>query len=139
MGAAILLQSLPLDPGFRSVVAESPFATFEEIARYRLAQASGAPRWAFWPVAKIGFAYARVRYGVNLRKASVVAAVREGRVPILLIHGALDRNIPIEESREIAAANPNYIRLWEVPRGEHVNAYAVEPVRYVEEVLGWFR
>lgn len=139
MGAAVLLQSIALEPGFRSAVAESPFATFEEVARYRLAQASGAPMWLLGPVVKFGFVYARFRYGADLRKASAVAAVHHAHVPILLIHGARDRNIPIEQSREIAAANPKWVRLWEIPRGDHVNAYAVEPVRYVQEVLGCFR
>jgi uncharacterized protein len=47
MGAAILLESLAREPRFRSVVAECPFATFEEVARYRMAQTSGAPEWLF--------------------------------------------------------------------------------------------
>jgi uncharacterized protein len=62
MGAAILLQSLAREPRFRSVVAECPFASFAEIARDRLSEATGAAPWLFTPVAKIGFGYARA-YG----------------------------------------------------------------------------
>jgi uncharacterized protein len=138
MGAAILLESLAREPRFRSVVAECPFATFAEVARYRLAQASGAPEWMFRPIAAIGFGYARLRYGVDLTKASPLSAVRAARTPILLIHGGQDTNIPIAQSRELAAANPKWVRLWEVPRATHVNAFGVEPERYIREVLGWF-
>jgi uncharacterized protein len=138
MGAAILLESLAREPRFRTVVAECPFATFEEVARYRLAQASGAPEWMFRPIAAIGFGYARLRYGVDLTKATPLAAVRAARTPILLIHGDQDTNIPIAQSRELAAANPKWVRLWEVPRATHVNTFGVEPERYIREVLGWF-
>jgi uncharacterized protein len=64
--------------------------------------------------------------------------VRKAAIPILLIHGDRDGNIPIRHSREIAAANPKWVRLWEVPGADHVNAYAVEPERYRREVLAWF-
>jgi uncharacterized protein len=138
MGAAILLESLAREPRFRTVVAECPFATFEEVARYRLARASGGPEWAFRPITALGFTYARLRYGVDLRKASPLAAVRAAQTPILLIHGGQDRNITIAQSRELAAANPKWVRLWEVPRATHVNAFGVEPERYIREVLGWF-
>jgi uncharacterized protein len=120
------------------VVAECPFSTFAGVARYRLSRASGVPQWTFWPVAETGFGYARLRYGVNLHNASAVAAVRSTTTPILLIHGVQDTNIPIRHSREIAAANPRSVRLWEVPAAAHVNASAVEPVRYIREVLEWF-
>jgi dipeptidyl aminopeptidase/acylaminoacyl peptidase len=115
LGAAILLQSLAREPRFRAVVAECPFATFQEVARHRLAQATGAPAWAFWPVIGAGFTYARVRFGVNLWDASSVAAARAASTPVLLIHGERDTNIPPEHSREIAAADPR-ARLWIVPR-----------------------
>jgi len=138
MGASILLESLAREPRFRTVVAECPFATFEEVARYRLAQASGGPEWAFRPITALGFTYARLRYGVDLTKASPLAAVRAAQTPILLIHGQQDTNIPIAQSRELAAANPKWVRLWEAPRATHVNAFGVEPERYIREVLGWF-
>jgi len=138
MGASILLESLAREPRFRTVVAECPFATFAEVARFRLARASGGPEWAFRPITALGFTYARLRYGVDLTKASPLAAVRAAQTPILLIHGQQDRNIPIAQSRELAAANPKWVRLWEVPRATHVNAFGVEPERYIREVLGWF-
>ena len=139
MGAAILLQSLPVEPRFRAVVADSPFATFEEVAYDRLAQVSGICRPAFWPVVNIGLLYTRARYGLNLRQASPADAVRATRVPILLIHGTRDTHIPMRHSRELHALNPAATEFWEVPGAEHVESLSDHPRQYAQRVTEWFR
>jgi dipeptidyl aminopeptidase/acylaminoacyl peptidase len=137
MGAAVLLQSLAVEPRFRAVVAESPFTTFEEIAYDRLGQASGAGRVLLWPVVNLGFGYARVRYGVDLHSASPVYAARAASIPILLIHGDRDRNIDIRHSRAIHAANPR-TTLWEVAGAAHVQVLSTVPAEYIRRVCDWF-
>ena len=62
MGAAILLESLKTEPRWRAIVADSPFATFEEISYERLQQVTGLPQIAFWPIVRLGFLYARLAY-----------------------------------------------------------------------------
>jgi uncharacterized protein len=138
MGAAILLESLRTEPRFHAVVAECPFATFEEIAFDRLTQHSGLPRFALWPLVHGGQFYARARYGLDLRHASPAAAVSHTRVPILLIHGDRDTNIPPRHSRELHALNPQETTLWEVPGASHVAAMVTAPEEYVRRVVGWF-
>jgi alpha-beta hydrolase superfamily lysophospholipase len=137
MGAAILLQSLPVEPRFRALVADSPFATFDEVAHDRLAQHTGIWPPAFWPVVHLGFGYARLRYGLDLQHAAPIDIVRATNVPILLIHGTNDRNIPPRHSRELHAANPRTV-LWEVPRAGHVQSFASDPQEYARRVIGWF-
>ena len=137
MGAAILLESLAKEQRFRAMVAEAPFADFHEIAMDRMSQVSFAPRAAFLPIVNSGFLYARLRYGVDLRLASPAAAVRNTRIPILLIHGTEDHNIPIRHSRELRALNPSAIQLWEIPGADHMGAMNAEPEAYVRKVTGW--
>jgi dipeptidyl aminopeptidase/acylaminoacyl peptidase len=132
MGAAVLLQSLRVERRFRAAVAESPFTTFEEIAYDRLGSR------LYWPVVNAGFGYARLRFGVNLWRASPMSAVRETAVPVLLIHGERDSNIAIRHSRALHAANPRATRLWAVAGAEHVQALSVAGERYGREVTGWF-
>jgi dipeptidyl aminopeptidase/acylaminoacyl peptidase len=139
MGASVLLQSLAVEPRFRAVVAECPFATFEEIAYDRMWQATGAPRALFWPIVTSGFAYARLWHGFNLYSASPLEAVRATSVPVLLIHGDQDHNVEIRHSRLLHAANPKATRLWEVPGADHVNAIGIAPGQYLDEVVRWFR
>jgi dipeptidyl aminopeptidase/acylaminoacyl peptidase len=138
MGAAILLESMPCEKRFRAVVAEAPFAEFREIAYDRLAQQTALPSRLFWPIVDLGMVYGRLRYRVDLDRASPAAAVRATSVPILLIHGTEDRNIPIRHSRELHALNPAATVLWEVPGGHHVDALATTGQEYVARVLDWF-
>ena len=138
LGAAVLLESLPREPRFRGLVADSPFVTFEEIASDRLTQAGLSSRAAAWPVIHLGFVYACVRYGVNLWHASPAEALRATRIPVLLIHGQDDGNIPPRHSRELHATNPGASELWEVPHAGHVASLVTEPENYERRVTEWF-
>jgi hypothetical protein len=139
MGAAIILQSLATEPRLRAVVAECPFATFREVAYDRLSTPAFPPHFSLWPIIQTGYIYARLRYGVDLHLASPLAAVHATRVPVLLIHGTADTNIPCRNSVELHAANPEATTLWLVPGARHVNAMARDPELYIRRVTGWFR
>jgi len=139
MGAAILLQSLRAEPRFRAIVAECPFSTFEDIAQYRLSQVSGLGPLAVRPCMRLAFLYALLRYGVDLRQVSPADVVRTTRVPILLIHGEQDTNIPPSHSVTLHALNPTATRLWLVPNTRHVEAVVTHPAEFAELVVAWFR
>jgi fermentation-respiration switch protein FrsA (DUF1100 family) len=138
MGAAILIESLRKEPRFRAVAADCPFASFEEIAYDRLAQHGSPGRLLSWPVIGSGMVYARARYGVDLRRASPVDALRRTHTPVLLIHGTADDNIPIRHSRELHAANPAAAELWEVPGAGHVGSFDRDPETYARRVTAFF-
>jgi dipeptidyl aminopeptidase/acylaminoacyl peptidase len=138
MGGAILLQSLATELRFRAVVAECPFATFEEVAEDRLAQVARMPKPIFVPVVWSGFVYARVRYGIDLRRASPADVVQRTDTPILLIHGTRDDNIPLRHSQELQALNPRDTRLWLVPGAGHVASLSADPGQYARRVTEWF-
>jgi dipeptidyl aminopeptidase/acylaminoacyl peptidase len=139
MGAAILLESLAREPRFRAMVADCPFDSFEDIAYYRLQRLSGLGRWAAWPVVQTGFLYTRLIYGFDLRRASPADAVRSTTVPILLIHGTADTNIPPEESVALHALNSRSTTLWLVPGANHVGSLGANPREYARRVTEWFR
>jgi uncharacterized protein len=142
MGAAELLQSLPQELRFCAVVAESPFATFREVAYARFGRAFHAGPWLgrtfFRPAVDVGFLYVRLRYGLNLEAASPEQAVVGGRIPVLLIHGLNDRNIPPYHSDLIQAKNPSAITVWKVPGAAHTKAHEAAPQEFERRVLGWF-
>jgi predicted alpha/beta-fold hydrolase len=142
MGAAQLLQSLAKDSRFCAVVAESPFATFREVAYARFGRPFHTGPWLgrtfFRPTLDVGFLYVRLRYGLNMESASPEQAVVGTNVPVLLIHGLSDRNIPPYHSDQIQAHNPPDITLWRVPRAVHTGAHAVAPQEFERRVLDWF-
>lgn len=141
LGAAIVLQASGRVP-FCAVVAESPFASFREIGYLRVGQFFGAGSWmgriVLRPAVEFAFLYGWLTRGVNLSAASPEWSVGGTHVPILLLHGLADTNIPHEQSEKIRARNPGFIELWEVPNAEHVGASAVAPLEFRKRVLDWF-
>jgi hypothetical protein len=141
MGAAMLLQSLPRESRFCAVVAESPFATFREIAYDRMGQPFHLGPWVgrsvLRPVVEIAFLRAHWKYGLRMGEISPEDAVAKSHVPVLLIHGQIDGNIPVRHSRAIHAMAPRTV-LWEVPGADHCGALSSARHEFESRVLAWF-
>jgi len=141
MGAAQLLQSLRTTPRFCAVMAESSFASFREASYDRLGEKLHAGAWAgrtlLRPAVEAGLLYGRWKYGVDLKQASPENAVAGSRVPVLLIHGRKDANLPPRHSEEIQSRNPNVV-LWEPAEAGHCGAAGAEPAEYEHRLIDWF-
>ena len=141
MGAALLLQSLQTERRYCAVVAESPYATFREVAYDRVGQFFGLGPWVgrvlLRPVVELSFLYVRVRYHANLDLVDPEAAVAATPVPVLLIHGHEDNNIPDRHCELIAERDPTLV-FWDVPGAGHTGAYRARPVQFETRILGWF-
>jgi uncharacterized protein len=142
MGAAQLLQSLETGIHFCAVAAESPFANFREIAYDRMGQPFHLGPWVgrtlLRPLVEFAFLRARWKYGLDMRKISPEDSVAATSVPVLLIHGQADSNIPVRHSRLIHAHDPG-TELWEVPGADHCGAISTAPRAFEQKLLGWFR
>jgi pimeloyl-ACP methyl ester carboxylesterase len=142
MGAAQLLQSLQTETGFCGVVAESSFSNFQEIAYDRVGQFFNAGPWVgrtvLRPVVSAAFYYARWKYGLNMLQVSPEDAVAQTKVPVLLIHGQIDSNIPVRHSRQIHSRNPATV-LWEVPNADHCGAISTAPREFETRIVDWFQ
>lgn len=146
MGAAQLLNSLRTVRGFCAVAAESPFASFREVSYVRIGQWLGAGPWIgrtlLRPVVESGIVYARWKYGIDLAGDNPAQAVAASHVPVLLIHGLLDNNIPSRNSEIILAASKgrnSNVSLWEPPDAGHCGAMGAEPAAFERRVVGWFQ
>jgi dipeptidyl aminopeptidase/acylaminoacyl peptidase len=142
MGAAVLLQALPKEPRLCAAVAESPYASFREVAYERLAQRWGGGAWAHRlltvPLVSEAFVYARLRYGIDLNQVSPAHAVAWTRTPVLLVHGAKDFNIHLRHCQAILKNHSGVMEFWEVPGAEHTRAFATEPEEFELRVTDWF-
>ncbi len=142
MGAAELLQSLATHTPFCAVAAESSFATFREIAYDRMGQPFHLGPWVgrtlLRPLVEIAFLRARWKYKLDMQRISPEDAVAATTIPVLLIHGEVDSNIPVRHSRRIHARNPN-TQLWEVPGADHCGAISTAPREFEQRVVGWFK
>jgi len=139
MGAGILLQTLNVESRFCAVVAEGPYANLRDIAYDRLSQRWGSSlsSFALRPVLNLALVYQRLRYGVDLGAVSPEQAVTRTRTRVLLIHGALDNNTPLQHSRSIYRANPGTVTLWEVPGAGHTGAWGSHPQEFERRMLEW--
>jgi uncharacterized protein len=142
MGAANLIQTLP-DVPFCAAVADSPFADLPSLALGRIGARLHLPPVLHLavagPVVWAAMAYARLRHGVPLRDASPIARFAGTRVPVLIIHGTADREIPDADARALAAANPRVVTLWLVPGAAHTQAWGAAPRTYPPRVLSFLR
>jgi hypothetical protein len=142
MGAAELLQSLNTETHFCAVAAESSFATFREIAYDRMGQplhlGPSIGRTLFRPLVEAAFLRARWKYGLDMEQVSPENSVAATAVPVLLIHGQGDSNIPVRHSRRIHARNSSS-RLWEVPGADHCGAISTAPRELEQRLMGWFQ
>ena len=141
MGAAQVLQSLETTNLFCAVAAESSFFDLREIGYDRVGQFFHTGPWLgrsfLRPVIEISFAYSRWKYGLDLRKASPETAVMNTSVPVLLVHGEIDSNIPVRHSRMIKSVARRVV-LWEVPRADHCGAITVARDEFFTRLLNWF-
>ena len=141
MGAAELLQSLSVEPRFCAVAAESSFSSFREIAYDRMGQPFHLGPWfgrtIFRPLVEFAFFYTRWKYGLDMQQVSPEDSVAATRVPVFLIHGQIDSNIPLRHARRIQARNPKAI-LWEVPNTDHCGAISAAPQEFNRRLLAWF-
>jgi uncharacterized protein len=141
MGAAELLQSLRTESRFCAVAVESPFSSFREISYDRIGQFFDTGPWlgrnALRPVIEVAFAYARWKYGLHLGQLSPEDAVAATHVPLFLIHGQSDSNIPVRHSRRIVERSPSAL-LWLVPNADHCGAITVAREEFESRVVGWF-
>jgi dipeptidyl aminopeptidase/acylaminoacyl peptidase len=142
MGAAILLQSVEKENRFCAVIAESSFASFRQIAYVRVGQFFHTGAWlgrvALRPAVELAFLYGRATRGINLAEASPERSVVGSHVPILLIHGLADDNIPPQQSERIREHNPAEMVLWEVSNAGHCGVVNADGQEFDRRVLGWF-
>jgi pimeloyl-ACP methyl ester carboxylesterase len=142
MGAAQLLQSLRAERRFCAVVAESPFETFREVAYARFGRQFNTGPWLgrtfFRPTIEVGMLFVRLKYGFNMESASPADVVASTHIPVMLIHGLADRNIPPYHSEDIRLRNPSDVTLWEVPAAVHTGAHKAAPQEFEGRVLQWF-
>jgi pimeloyl-ACP methyl ester carboxylesterase len=141
MGAAELLQSLSVESRFCAVVAESSFSSFRQIAYDRMGQPFHLGPWfgrtLLRPVVEFAFLYVRFKHGLDMRQVAPEDSLATTEVPVLLIHGQIDSNIPLRHAHRIQSRNRKVV-LWEVANTGHCGAISKAPQEFQHRVFVWF-
>ena len=124
---AILAAADPQDAPIDAVVADSSFASLADLVALRRAEMH-IPAWPFEP---LYYAVVRLRSGFDPRSIDVERAARRVSVPVLLLHGTEDRDIPFEHSQRIAAALAGPHDFVPIPGSGH---NGVRPAEILERI-----
>lgn len=137
MGAATVLMASELDlPGnVIGIIADCGYSSPGAIIR-KVSRDVRVPAWLSYPFVVLGaLIFGRFR----LWDGSSVDAVKNTKVPILLIHGAEDRYVPCQMSREICCAGGGNARLEIFPEATHGISYVTDPERYKRVVENFLK
>jgi uncharacterized protein len=112
LGGAVALQTAAIEPRVRAVVAASTFSDLRTIASER---AFGLPAWSLGP------AFTRAEHDATfvVDEVSPMKAAAQLRVPVLLIHGADDRDTVPSHSQRVFEALHEPKQIIVVPNASH--------------------
>ncbi len=137
MGAATVLMTsaLELPQQVKGVIADCPYDSPARIIQTVLGHDMGKAVKLIYPLIRMG---GKLYGKFDLEAASPVEAVRQAKVPILLIHGDDDRFVPYDMSCRIHQAAPESIEFHTIPGAGHALNYVTAPEQYRQAVLGFF-
>lgn len=132
MGAATVLMasSLELPGNVRGIMADCPYSSPEAIIRKVCRDMKLPPRITF-PFIRLG---ARIFGGFDITAAGAAEAVKQAKLPILIIHGEEDLFVPFEMGREIHRACRSRCVFEGFPGAGHGLSYVVDSERYARIV-----
>jgi dipeptidyl aminopeptidase/acylaminoacyl peptidase len=135
MGGAAVLGAMADDARIGAVVADSAFSDVVAAARLQWQRIVRLPGELIYP----GLWLARWQSGIDFFNARPIDDVaRLDHASLMLIHGAHDMLVPLEQARELRQAAPG-LHYWELPEAEHGGAYRVNPAVYLERVSEFYR
>lgn len=113
LGAAVALQTAALDPRITAVAAAESFSDLRTVVTER------APFFFTAGAIEKSIRLAEQKGHFQIDTISPAAAARQIKVPVLLIHGAADKDTPPEHSKRILDALQGPKRLILVPGAGH--------------------
>ncbi len=128
MGAATVLMSsgLNLPDNVKGIIADCPYSRPLDII-LEVGKTNPLPQWLIKPFVIIG---AKIYGGFDIREMDVQQAVKDARVPILIIHGESDGFVPCTMSEPAYEANPRLVTRVTFPGADHALSYLTDTKRY---------
>lgn len=129
-GASILMTK---SDDIKAIVADSSYASLDLMVNSLYRQFF----FFKYPFVLMTNVLAKLILGINMKEVSPQNAIKDIKVPILLIHGEKDSQISIENSYLLKKANPK-AELWIVEGVDHGEAHYVKGKEYEKRVLKFF-
>ncbi len=128
MGAAtvIMASDLELPHNVRGIVADCPYSAPLDVI-LDVGKQQGFPAWLIRPFVILG---AKIYGGFDVREITCAEAVKNTKIPVLIVHGEDDTFVTPEMSQVIQEANPAMVSRHTFPGAYHALSYMVDTPRY---------
>ncbi|HEY3686151.1 MAG TPA: prolyl oligopeptidase family serine peptidase [Streptosporangiaceae bacterium] len=140
MGAATIFQWLRHSSqtgAAAGIVDDAGEIDWQTVIDYQAGQYH-APPGSGWLVARI----IEMRTGMDVDGMRILRHPPAARPPMLVFHGTADKEVPVRESRDLAAAGPRLhwdITYDEFPGAGHTQSWNLDPARYDAAVTAFAR
>ena len=131
-GATVLMaSSLPLPQNVKGIVADCPYSNAMDVI-LETAKEMPIPQFLVKPFVTLG---AKLFGGFDINEIDAAQAVKDTKVPILIIHGDSDTLVPAGMSEVPAKTNPKMVSRFLISGAEHGISYLVDTERYHQLVI----
>lgn len=138
MGAATVMATAgeDLPHNVKAVVADSGYASVLAEAQFRIRHKYHLP---IYPIVPIADQYSRLAEGYRLSDGDIAGQLRRTNLPLLLIQGANDQTVPVENLDVLyrAAAGPK--EKYRDPEAAHIATRAADPAKYDQLVADFLK
>lgn len=137
MGAATVMMTSNMDlpNNIIGILADCGYDSPKNIIKKYIADMK-LPAKLFYPFVKLG---AKIFGKFNLEEASAMEAVKNSKVPIILIHGTDDSLVPHQHSVNCYEACTSTKKLVSIKDAEHGVSYLHDPDTYVNELNAFIK
>lgn len=134
-GTVVMATARDLPENVIGVLADCGYTSPKDIIKKVISVDMHLPANLAYPFVQLG---ARLFGHFNIDELAPIDAVRNTKIPILLIHGQEDDFVPCEMSVRCHEANPTSTRLHTVPGAGHGLAYPVDQEGYLKAAREFF-
>ena len=130
MGSALSLMAIGENPDVRFLVADCGYSDLKTLLAQIIRRDYHLPAWLLRPAS----ALCRLRFGYRIEDVSPVRALKNSRIPVLIIHGEADNFIVPSHAQTLYDQAPQKKALFFVRGAMHAGAYGRDPQGYAAQV-----
>lgn len=132
MGAATVLQYLPMNKFASFAIADCPYSDLNELLAYHMKHDYHLPSFPFVNLSSL---MARKRAKFNFKDVSPINAVKNIELPVLFIHGSIDTFVPCYMSQDMYRTKKGEKKIYIADGAKHACSIEVNKNKYEEEVM----
>lgn len=138
-GTIVMLSGeLPMPAVVRGIIDDSGFTTFSEMCRINARKV--LPWWLPVDVFLAGMAFGAALFGrFSIRRLNALSALRKTKLPVLLIHGSGDTQVPVAMAYALYDACGGEKQLVLIPGAEHGQCWEWAPETYEAAIAGFIK